>query len=609
MRTETSLGPELDSGLYYLTSEVLDKWPGNTEVTLGPQQPPGLFGPWQDGGLANASLESQTEIDEARALLGYIAEGDFSAFWRLWQRYNKYLFAVCLRHMGGIYADAEDALSRAMLKAMDRLPQHASVVINPRAWLTRLTYNVCMEMHREHTRRRMHVEIGAQIPIDLESPGTQFNSPEDSLLRDEALGVLAGMINELPPRLREPFVLRYWHEIPCRQVAERLTLSTENVRKRIQQARGFLRARLDRYLSSVPGKQPARPDRGHSDCGQPERGHWLASLDKTGVQEKQRRAKAGRLRFWPVSVTMPSGEKSDTFILLHQKPTRQRLKLKTLVRYVENHPRGWKKRLETADLFYIMGEWDEALRHYQYVLKKQPRLIDVWMRMANLLRLTERQQESAATYECALALAVDPCLKDEIRGFIDLCRGDWLAAARWFERAAEMQPKNAIRWRDVGLVNLAGGIFDRAAWSFDNLLELDGDNLVALTLSYDALLGAGRLEEGYKRLSRALELDPNGLPALKRMAEHRCSAGLVKGAEGAKTRSLIIRLKRLAPNRVDVNELLALFHFRRSESEPGPGSGCFAPHKPDRRFAWWLLGMADYGNSKTSQICGLEHLD
>src|SRR5262249_5749301 len=208
----------------------------------------------RNAGVKGQWVQSQTDLNESLVLLGRIAGGDYSAFWVLWQRYQKYLFAVCLRDMG-MHADAEDALSRAMLKARDRLPRHASAVMNPRAWLARLTHNVCMEMHREHTRRKLHSETASRSAGELDGAGQLVPSPEETLLREEATGALAGTINELPPRLKEPLLLRYWHEIPSRQVGLRLALSTDNVRKRIQQARGVLRGRLQNYLSG-DGTQP-----------------------------------------------------------------------------------------------------------------------------------------------------------------------------------------------------------------------------------------------------------------------------------------------------------------------------------------------------------------
>ena len=551
----------------------------------------------RNAGVKGQWVQSQTDLNESLVLLGRIAGGDSSAFWVLWQRYQKFLFAVCLRDMG-MHADAEDALSRAMLKARDRLPRHASAVMNPRAWLARLTHNVCMEMHREHTRRKVHVETASRSAGDLDGAGQFVPSPEETLLREEATGVLAGTINEMPPRLKEPLLLRYWHEVPSRQVADRLALSTDNVRKRIQQARSVLRGRLQGYLSgdSTPPAYIGAVRQLHNGGSTPN-SHALVLAEQTGRREEINDTAGSPPEFWPVTVTMRSGERKDTFILLRRRPNRLNLKLRTLKRYVEDHPRGWKKRLETAALLYAMGDWEEAVQHYRHVVKKQPRLIEVWMKLANLLRLTDREEESAAAYRRALALAKTPCLEYEIQGLIDLCERDYAGAAACLERAAMMESSNAMRWRDSGLAHLAAGNLGKAVSSFDKALQMDPDNAVALTMSYDALLGTGNLDDAYWRLSRAIQVDPNCVPALKRMAAHRCAAGLVRGVEGTTTRNLLRKIRRLAPDRSDFDELMALYQWRSAQSAPPLNRVCHFSQRfacePDRRFASRLLGTVD----------------
>src|SRR5437773_1114233 len=82
-------------------------------------------------------------------LLRSLSAGDESAFWTLWQQYQRHLYAVCLRQMSGDEAEADDAVSRSMMVARDRLPEHAQRIENLEAWLTRLTCNVCLDIHRE----------------------------------------------------------------------------------------------------------------------------------------------------------------------------------------------------------------------------------------------------------------------------------------------------------------------------------------------------------------------------------------------------------------------------------------------------------------------------
>ena len=209
-------------------------------------------------------IESR-ELDpeaETRFLLGCLAQGEHSAFWRLWVRHQKYLYALCLRQMGGVQEDAEDALSRAMLKAWEKLPYYAATITDLRAWLARLISNLCVDIHREKKRRtRGAVSLDEMLAADREPAPPSEKSPEDTLLSREMLGYVSRAVDELPPRLRQPFVLRFLQETAYREIAEQLAITTDNTRKRVQQARAILRARLDNYLVGLAAP-PALNDDG-----------------------------------------------------------------------------------------------------------------------------------------------------------------------------------------------------------------------------------------------------------------------------------------------------------------------------------------------------------
>jgi RNA polymerase sigma-70 factor (ECF subfamily) len=185
------------------------------------------------------------EAEEAHLLLRDFAGGDGEAFWKLWVLYKGHLYHLCLWQMDGIREDAEDALSRVMLKAHEKLPCNAHQIQNVRAWLSKLTMNLCIDVHRERKRQFRRVEnIDETRAIDLVKAAG--DSPEDWFLTQEALSRVRHAVADLPPRLREPFVLRFFQEMTYDDIATRLTLSAENVRKRIQQARDILKDRLRR---------------------------------------------------------------------------------------------------------------------------------------------------------------------------------------------------------------------------------------------------------------------------------------------------------------------------------------------------------------------------
>ncbi|MEZ2238992.1 sigma-70 family RNA polymerase sigma factor, partial [Microcoleus sp.] len=107
------------------------------------------------------------------------------AFWQLWEQNRDYLYRCCVKWMGNT-TDAEEVLSRAMLKAWDKLPDYAAQITNLRAWLIRLTHNLCIDIHRERRRKAMQIEDIEEIAATGNSAFISgLDSPEEALLHHE----------------------------------------------------------------------------------------------------------------------------------------------------------------------------------------------------------------------------------------------------------------------------------------------------------------------------------------------------------------------------------------------------------------------------------------
>lgn len=200
---------------------------------------------------ASSAHGCHAAISDAQAL-SHLSNGDASGFWFLWESYQGYLFGVCLKQMGGVREDAEDALSRAMMKAWDRLPRYAREIANVKAWLTRLVCNLCLDIHRERKIRvRNAMNLDDAMASDSKSLALDAASPEAEVLSSEICNQIRSAVDRLPPRLREPFKMRFFDEMSYRDIAAKLDLSGDNVRKRIQLARAMMQERLSTYL--LPG--------------------------------------------------------------------------------------------------------------------------------------------------------------------------------------------------------------------------------------------------------------------------------------------------------------------------------------------------------------------
>lgn len=148
-----------------------------------------------------------------------------------------------LRLSGGNRAEAEDALSVAMVRAaqaFDRQP-----LSNPGAWLVRILHNACMDQHRQNAGRISMEPSDGDAPPPTAGAWVQTEpSPEEALSRQESEAAWGRAMNALPTGLVEPLRLHLddWSD---ERIAAHLHITRELVRKRRQLAKNRLRLLLD----------------------------------------------------------------------------------------------------------------------------------------------------------------------------------------------------------------------------------------------------------------------------------------------------------------------------------------------------------------------------
>lgn len=163
-------------------------------------------------------------------------------FWDLWIGHQDQMRSQCIRLMAGNMADAEDALSSAMLRASKKFPSYSDNIVNGKAWLRKLVYNVCMD----HYRQGKYTEYRAfDLDTDIPAAGAMFTgeqqSPEDIALSHEQIRELDVCLDALSGNLRVPLLLRCVEGWSYPDIAKQLNLRADTVRKRIQLARDYLR--------------------------------------------------------------------------------------------------------------------------------------------------------------------------------------------------------------------------------------------------------------------------------------------------------------------------------------------------------------------------------
>lgn len=176
-----------------------------------------------------SSAGAVVELDDA-TLVARARDRDVGSFEMLLRRYERRIYALCVRMLGGASAEAEDVTQDAFLTAWRRLPELEQDAAFG-GWLYRIATNRCLNVLR---RRRPTTEFDEQTA--LPTTGTAAD-PARAAVNTEAMSALTAALQKLPPPQRACWLLREVHGRSYEEIAQLTDATTGAVRGRIARAR------------------------------------------------------------------------------------------------------------------------------------------------------------------------------------------------------------------------------------------------------------------------------------------------------------------------------------------------------------------------------------
>ncbi|NEA48366.1 sigma-70 family RNA polymerase sigma factor [Streptomyces sp. SID10815] len=139
--------------------------------------------------------------------------------------------------LGGVpQADLPDGVQQVRLRLLERAASGQEAPRDVSAWAAVVASHLAMDWHRaRHRRDRLGERLAAQRPPEHTAGG------EDTRLL--SLAVAQGL-DELPGPQRQVLVLRFYADLPVREIAEQLGVPEGTVKSRLHTAVRALRARL-----------------------------------------------------------------------------------------------------------------------------------------------------------------------------------------------------------------------------------------------------------------------------------------------------------------------------------------------------------------------------
>ena len=185
-------------------------------------------------GRASTPGPSLEALDDA-ALVAAVLAGRREAFDVLVARHQRTVYQLCFRFVPN-HADAADLTQETFVRAWKGLAGFRGQA-QLTTWLHRIAVNLCL--NRVSAKPAPEGGVDPEHHVDTAQP-----DPRGRLLRDERARQVRRAIALLPPRQRAALILRTYHELTHREIADLLGSSVGAVKANVFHALGNLRKML-----------------------------------------------------------------------------------------------------------------------------------------------------------------------------------------------------------------------------------------------------------------------------------------------------------------------------------------------------------------------------
>jgi RNA polymerase sigma-70 factor (ECF subfamily) len=172
-----------------------------------------------------------------KELLKQIKAGNMVAFYNIYEKYSKRLFGFVLRYIKQ-EEDAEEIVQEVFVKVWenrDRIDIYSSFD----AYLFTIAYNTTMSLFRKRVHEKKYLEHLKSI----QQIGSTEDITDEMHFRELSEKVQA-LLDELTPRQKEIFQLSREEGLTHEEIAKRLGISVNTVKKHMVNTLSFLRTHL-----------------------------------------------------------------------------------------------------------------------------------------------------------------------------------------------------------------------------------------------------------------------------------------------------------------------------------------------------------------------------
>lgn len=199
---------------------------------MSTEDSPTIGGTWQPRTVNSMSSEGQNAVSTGTS--------ENEAFEQVFERYYRNISFYFSRR--GFSADeSRDLTQETFMRAYNRWEHYRRE--QERGWIFTIAANIYRNVLRSrHTQKRNAPEQSLAPILELgQDPQSQEADPAERLLRKQRQGLILEALQDLPPRMRQCFLLRFSHNLKYEEIAIVMKTSIQSVKSQLHQAKTRIR--------------------------------------------------------------------------------------------------------------------------------------------------------------------------------------------------------------------------------------------------------------------------------------------------------------------------------------------------------------------------------